>query len=457
MNMVIRRQSKTGGLALNKRNIKLLIVSLFFLFLSSSLYYATPIEEIKILVVCSDINDVMFANNLATITNSSVDILYLGIDLPDDRSKLSDPTYLIKYDEIWIPDLNVQWTEGGRLTREEVEALSNYVMNGGILVLGLNTYTQSWNRKLEEITGTRIIRIEKPETDSSEWDIIFNGRFYLYNDTYQTVIVSPYRARVLANYSNGLPAITLSHYGSGVGVLITFNPVEELIEHNPEIIDIYAHLAILALSERLGKPKIPIGELVLITLKKVFSHPFFLGALVFIILEIIAYLGFLPFGVTVLLAIPFLPFSKLLLKEECSKILEKVQTLRGVTLENLARELRKPPRRLKLPLVLLFLKKKIVILDLSPMDVRDSLVTPRGSESEGVAQWAIKRYPLLMREIIKNPRIRVIELAYRVDMPPYDVLRLLRELSRYGVVELKKAVVDYEVRPLDPLLRWSEV
>jgi hypothetical protein len=107
--------------------------------------------------------------------------------------------------------------------------------------------------------------------------------------------------------------------------------------------------------------------------------------------------------------------------------------------------------------VLLFLKKKIVILDLSPMDVRDSLVTPRGSESEGVAQWAIKRYPLLMREIIKNPRIRVIELAYRVDMPPYDVLRLLRELSRYGVVELKKAVVDYEVRPLDPLLRWSEV
>ncbi|MDK2854158.1 MAG: hypothetical protein PWQ92_1052 [Thermococcaceae archaeon] len=179
--------------------------------------------------------------------------------------------------------------------------------------------------------------------------------------------------------------------------------------------------------------------------------------MVFIILEIIAYLGFLPFGVTVLLAIPFLPFSKLLLKEECSKILEKVQTLRGVTLENLARELRKPPRRLKLPLVLLFLKKKIVILDLSPMDVRDSLVTPRGSESEGVAQWAIKRYPLLMREIIKNPRIRVIELAYRVDMPPYDVLRLLRELSRYGVVELKKAVVDYEVRPLDPLLRWSEV
>lgn len=438
---------------------KLLVVFLFFaLLFHLPPNYASPNEKARILVVCSDPEDVMFANTLGAEGNFTVDVLYLGRDLPDDRSLLSNELYLIKYDEIWIPDLNAGLTEGGRLNREETSALAEYVRRGGVLVLGLNTYTQSWSRTLERITGTRLMRIEKPEEASDEWNLVFEGRVYPYNATYQVAVVTPYRAQVLARYSNGLPAVTLSRYGRGVGVLMTFNPVKELVEYNPEIIDVYVHVANIALSERSGKPEIPAGEAVLLKLERVLLHPVFLGVLVFVLLEIMAYLGFLPFSVTVIFAVPLLPFSRFLLgRAPYSAILEIVRMLRGVTLGNLADEIGRSPRRLKFPLALLFLKKQISVIDLSPFGFKDVLVVLRGLEGDGVAAWAIEVYPRMMEIIASNPGIGVIDLARQVNMPPYDVLRLLRELSRYGVVELRKIVVDYEVYPMRPLLRWFEV
>jgi len=134
-----------------------------------------------------------------------------------------------------------------------------------------------------------------------------------------------------------------------------------------------------------------------------------------------------------------------------------VRMLRGVTLGNLADEIGRSPRRLKFPLALLFLKKQISVIDLSPFGFKDVLVVLRGLEGDGVAAWAIEVYPRMMEIIASNPGIGVIDLARQVNMPPYDVLRLLRELSRYGVVELRKIVVDYEVYPMRPLLRWFEV
>ena len=440
------------------RDLRLLAAFLFLALLSQlPLHSASPGEKAKILVVCSDPEDVMFANTLGAEGNFTVDVLYLGRDLPDDRSLLSNELYLIKYDEIWIPDLNSEWTYGGRLTRDEIAALGEYVKRGGILVLGLNTYTQSWSRTFERITGSRLMRVEKPKKTSEEWDLVFKGKVYPYNATYQVAIVSPYRAQVLAQYSNGLPAITLSRYGRGVGVLMTFNPVKELVEYNPTIIDVYVYLATTVLSERSGKPEIPLYEALIIKLERTFLHPIFLGVLILVVLEILAYLGFVPFSVTVISAIPFLPFSEFLLrKEPYSTTLETVRILRGVTLTNLAGEIGKTPRRLKFPLAVLFLKRQISLIDLSSLGFNDTLVVLRGLEAEGVAAWAIEVYPKMMEKIANNPGIGVIDLARQVNMPPYDVLRLLRELSRYGVVELRKIVVDYEVYPMRALLRWFE-
>jgi len=415
-------------------------------------------ERPKVLVVCSDLGDVMFANSLSTNGTLNVDVLYLGKDLPDDRSHLSDVLYLVNYDEIWIPDFNSELTYGGRLTRDEINALRTYVKNGGILVLGMNTYTQSWSKPFEEITGNRIIRVEKPAEDSNRWDIVYNNRVYKYNDIHQVVVVNPYRAEVFAKYVNGLPAVTVSKFGRGVGVLITFNPVKEVLELNPEIMALYLDVSSRALSERSSPPSLSEREIFIIKVKRVLLHPLFLGLLAFLVAEVLAYFGVLPFNVTVLLAFPLLPLSEFLLKwYPYREITKTIRFLRGITLSELGQELRMKKRRLKFLLALLILRGHINIIDLTPLGMNDVLVILKGLEAEGVASWAVRRYPRLMEIIANNPGVGVIELAHRVNMPPYDVLKLLRELSRYEVVELRKIVVDYEVYPMRPLLRWFEV
>ncbi|ASJ07684.1 hypothetical protein A3L08_08315 [Thermococcus pacificus] len=411
-------------------------------------------QSYRILFVCSDLEDVTLANSFG----NNGDILYLGKDLPDDRSPLSDILYLSKYDEIWIPDLNVQWTEGGRLSEGEIGALTEYVQSGGVLVIGLNTYTQSWSRKLDALLGVRVLRLESPIEDGEDLDIVFNERVYPYNDTYQAVIIRPEGAKVIARYRNGNPAITLNSYGSGVAVLMTFNPVKAYVEGNPSFVDLYREVSSEALKERKNPPTISNTKKTLILLKRVILHPITLGLLVFILLEILAYLGLMPLGLTVFFAAPFIPFWGIIKRRKrCTSVLEIISMMRGVTLSELSNEMGEKVRRLKFCIAILKLKRKISILDISRLGGRDYLITLHGLESEGVAAWAVEMYPRLMERIALHPGVTILDLARSSNMPPYEVLQLLREMSRYGVVEIRKMPFDYEVYSTRALLRWFEV
>lgn len=180
--------------------------------------------------------------------------------------------------------------------------------------------------------------------------------------------------------------------------------------------------------------------------------------LLLVVLEVLGYVGLMPQGITVLLAVPLLPFSKFLLKRPLyERIMETVVTLKGVTLSELSEETEVTRRRLKFPLAFLILNHRINLVDLRHLGENETLIVLRGFEGEGVASWAVRRYPRLMEIIANTPGVAIIDLAHRVNMPPYDVLRLMRELSKYGVVEVRKMVVDYEVYPMKPLLRWFEL
>jgi hypothetical protein len=424
------------------------------------LIYADPVssnsprnQNPKILFVCSDLGDVTLANSFG----DSVDILYLGKDLPDDRSLLSDILYLSKYDEIWIPDLNVQWTEGGRLNEWEIETLAEYVRSGGVLVLGLNTYVQSWSRKLDNLLGVRILRVEKPVDDGEDWDVVFGGRVYPYNDTYQEVVVRTVGAKVIATYKNGNPSITLNHYGSGIAALMTFNPVKAYVEGDRSFLEIYLAISSEALKERKNPPTVGTAKKTFILLKRTLFQPITLGLLAFVLLELLAYFGFMPLSLTVFFAAPLVPlWGRIKKRKRCTRIIETISVMRGVTLSELAEEMREKARRLKFCVAILKLKRKISLLDISRLGEKDYLMTLHGLEAEGVAAWAIERYPRLMEKIAYHPGVTIIELARTSNMPPYEVLELLREMSRYGVVEIRKMPFDYEVYPTRALSRWFE-
>jgi len=404
----------------------------------------------RVLVVCSDVGDVMFANALGS-HNLSVDVLYLGKDLPDDRSKLSNILYLVKYDEIWIPDFNSELADGGRLNIDEIDALEEYVKLGGVLVLGLNTYVQSWSRAFEKMTGTRPVRVE---TGEGIWNVTYGGNVYNYDARYGAIVVNPYRARVIANFSTGLPAVTVSRYGRGVGVVIAFNPVGALLE-NPDMVSLYRALGRDALNLRASKPEIPPWRAALIRAEMALHNPLTLCVIAFLLLQLLAYLGFLPMGVTVILALPLAPFSRKLLGRKLYRgIVELVDSSGGITMGELAERLNVKKRKLKFPLAVLLIGGVLNTVDLKPLGEGDTLIVPRGREAEGVAKWALSKYPEVMERIAREPGVRVVDLAYSLDYPPYELLRILRELSKHGVIELRKVVVDYEVYPLEPLLRW---
>lgn len=407
----------------------------------------------RVLVVCSDVSDVMFANTLG-FQGYNVDYLYLGRDLPGDRSRLSDLSYLLGYDEVWIPDLNVKWTSGGRLTRGEIQVLSEYVERGGVLVVGLNTYTQSWSPQLEDLTGAKILRLLPPTLCPGNLSIVYEGVEYEYNCSYQAVEVNPIRGEVVARFSNGMPAIVKSRYGDGVVVLLTFNPVNALMDE-PRLVALYSQIAGAALEERAHPPK-PLSpeEEVLLRVREEASSPWTWLLLFLILVWIMGVLGFLPYGATLVVAAPLLPLSKLLLRRPIYKrILEAVTTLRGVEESALAVEVGVKKRRLKFPLAVLHLNRRINLIDLTPAGVSDKLIVPWRGSYEGVSAWASRRYPDLVRLVVENPGITVDLLAYLLEKPPYDLLNLVRWLAIYGVLEVREIGGSHEVYPAKSLLR----
>ncbi len=102
--------------------------------------------------------------------------------------------------------------------------------------------------------------------------------------------------------------------------------------------------------------------------------------------------------------------------------METVVTLKGVTLSELSEETEVTRRRLKFPpLAFLILNHRINLVDLRHLGENETLIVLRGGfEGEGVASWAVRRYPPRLMEIIANtpPGVAIIDLAHRVNMPP---------------------------------------
>jgi len=407
----------------------------------------------RILVVCSDTSDVMFANSLATYGGFNVTVLYLGQNYHDSRSMLSNLEYLTKFDEIWIPDLNVQWTYGGRLSEGEISTLAKYVAVGGVLVIGMNTYVQSWSRTFERITGTKVVSIERA---NSPLYIVFNGEKYSYNASYGVLIVNTEDASVIARYSTGAPAITLSKFGRGVAVVMTFNPVKELLDYNPKIIRLYIDVARITLEERTSPPSLSGWEVLKAHIVGLLSNTLFDGAITLLVLELLAYLGWLPFRMIVILTVPFKPLAGRFLKRDPYKsIVEVIKRNGGMEFVELSKLIGMSPRRLRFYVALLVTARELNLVDISPLD-EGSLIVIRGEERMGIAAWAFRRYGRLLELIVKERGSKILEVARKSGYPPYDVLRLMRELSRYGIVEVKRAVIDYKVYPTDALERWAE-
>ncbi|WP_040681370.1 beta-galactosidase trimerization domain-containing protein [Thermococcus zilligii] len=405
----------------------------------------------RILVVCSDVEDVMMANSMDSF---AVDILYLGKDLPDDRALLSNLEYLAQYDEIWIPDLNLPWTYGGKLSQNEIDALKQYAEIGGVLVLGLNTYVQHWSRELDEILGVSLLRIK------SSGDVVYinySGKLYPYNTSFQIAVVRPVGADVIASYSTGEPAITEAHYGKGVVVLMTFNPVKAVVEQDENYASIYKDVAMKGLNGRASKPGLSTGKVIELKVKRLTLNPIFIGLMAFALLFLMAYLGYLPWGLTLAIVALTFPVSMHTQRKLQKKLTDVLEVLAGATLRELSEELGVEPKRLKFPVAVLKISRKAEIIDLSEFGEGDVLVTLRGKEIEGVAAWAADRYSRLMEKVTMNPGIRVLDLARSLNMPPYDVLETLKHLSKHGVVELRKIMFDYEVYPTKALARWFEV
>lgn len=403
--------------------------------------------------VCSDLGDVMLANSMES-AGFDVDVLYLGRDLPGDRSALSRVSYLAKYDEVWIPDLNVNWTQGGRLTRKELEALSKYVERGGVLVVGLNTFTQSWSRDLEDLTGARLMSLKSLDDCSGFWDIIYRGEEYTLKCGERVAVVRVDGGEVVAYYKNGYPAIVASRSG-GVAVLITFNPVTAS-QGNRSIVELLSRVALDSINER-SRPPYPASwlESLILRIDDASHSPLFQITLILVIAGLAGYLGFAPLGVVMLLAIPLLPLARLLQKRPTfRRILETVSYFKSIEESRLADELGVAARRLKLPLALLVLTGKVGLVDLKPLGGEGRLVVVKNGVADGVALWSLRAHPRLINAVVENPGVTVVELARITGMPPLDVLRIVRSLSMYGVVEVRKIDVHYEVYPTRSLLMW---
>ncbi len=179
------------------------------------------------LLVSSDVEDEAFAVLLSQVLGSEVHVLTL--EDPRSRFLLGNYWFLMRYDAVYLPDLNSVWSYGGGITEAEWETLLSYVRDGGVLLVGLNTLAGSDRLDAFE-RGARLtvsfISIGGPVP------LIYGSYRVLLNGTYGLLSVQPaVRYHVVAKYWTGMPAVVVMRLGKGSLIVAGFNVVKETVEN----------------------------------------------------------------------------------------------------------------------------------------------------------------------------------------------------------------------------------
>jgi Mn-dependent DtxR family transcriptional regulator len=427
----------------------------------------------RVLVVASDIDDVIWAHQLGLALrrqglNISVEVVYLWKDYPGaapERRKLGDIGFLWNYDAILLPDLNKRWMYGGMLKQDEIENLLVYARRGHLVLIGMNTLVQHWYPQLEESTGVHVIGIHTSVKDIGLFDVIYKGRLYDYNDTLGAVLVEPVTANVVAHFVyEDRPAVTLNRYGYGVVVFVAFNIVEAAVlqkngyEFTKMSADILASLlggikplpppSSYEVRERL---KNILAELVLLS-KSIYEAAGggLLGAaivaliilsILYVVLLAAAYACLIAPETSAALLRLLLPAKKepdrieksvsLLLSEEVAQGVDEIAERLGISRSAVCRALawliaRGQVRRVKScgeTYYALSDKAPLAFLAVNPL------------------------YRSIAELVQREPGITVHEVAARLGIPFDTALLACKELAANGVLEMRKVMLEYELYP----------
>ena len=430
----------------------------------------------RVLVVASDISDIIWAHILSVEfehigVNVSIKVAYIGKDNPSAstvRERLSDIGFLWKYDAVLLPDINKEFTWGGKLRKSEIDALRLYARRGHLVLFGLNTFVQHWYPVLEQMCGVRTVGLEGGSTDTPMLDIVVNGTVYHYNDTFGAVLASPTGCKVVATFHGyPYPAICVNRYGEGLVVLAAFNVVKAVVAQKDGA-NIAALLArILAKQLASIRPLPPptsyvVGE----RLRSVLLSPYYalvglakrigggiLGysvalvvavLLTYVALLALSMLCLLPRRLRVIVARPLARLTEPWEKE--LHVLKVIRDEEPISAKALSAKTGMGRRSLCMALTLLEARRMLVVIK-------------HGSERlyvyrDDLAKIVVETNPLyrgIVKLVEKEPGITVHEIAARLSTPPDLVLNACKYLASIGVLELRKASFEYEVYPASPL------
>jgi len=452
-----------------------IIILILTTYLASSINVLAE-SKYHILVVASDMEDVIWAHTLNGVFREmgldvAMDILYIGrdyIEASTDRSKLSDIGFLWNYNAVLLPDLNMEFSYGGRLGSKEIDTLKTYVERGHVVLIGLNTFVHSWHPTLEHMAGANIVGLIGGEKNVDILDIVFNNTVHRYNATFQAVLVSPNGCNAIAIYKGvQYPAICVNRFGYGITILATFNVVEAVVSQSNglDIAMIIANVIRDSLASTKPQPP-PYSYILRKSIENILLYPFnsianifgggplgYTVAIIFILLSIyialliLSLLCIAPHRLRIAVVKPLTKILKPRKRE--LEILSIVRDMGPTTFGELLA--RTNMDRLKICNTLTFLEARKLVLAIVYRD--EKMYVCR----EDLAKAIVALEPLY-REITdmvqREPGITIHEIAARLAIAPDKVLNICRYLASIGVIELRKVSLEYEVYPID---RYSSI
>jgi len=478
------RQMETlaSGIPIHVAGVLIVIAVLLPVLAPVELYAGPGQESYSILVVASDLGDVIWANRMGEALNKlgvsvSVEVLYVGADYPgaqSTRSKLSDVGFLWGYSAILIPDLNREFTWGGRLSDGEIDALRLYVEGGHLLMIGLNTYVHSWHPILDELSGVSIAGLTGGLNYTGALDIVVNGSIYRYNSTFGAALVYQKGCTAEAYFSSyqEYPAICVNRFGDGVVVLATFNAVEAVVSQGNgfEIALLLAKILKDDLEKVHPKP-LPVGYSIREALTNVFTQPFralaeglgggLIGyAVATLVLLLILYAVILALSLLCLLSrrlrvLSVKPLTKLF---KPTKLEQKVLAVLEEAVFGDLEELAQSTLAQSMGLNKSKMCRALSLLEARGL-VRYVKLYDRGTyflrrDEARVATILNPLYRDIADLVSREPGITITEIAARLSIPPDTVLKACREMAVLGIVEVRKVSFEYEVYPLKKPRGW---
>jgi len=449
-----------------------LIAALLLLAVSASiaLHAETENEGYSILVVASDLGDVMWAHRMGEAlnqlgVNATVEILYIGRDYPEAqsaRSKLTDLGFLWRFRAILVPDLNREFTWGGRLSDVEIEALRLYVERGHLLMIGLNTYIHSWHPVLDQLAGASVAGLAGGANDTEALDIVVGGTIYRYNDTFGAVLVYQRGCRAEAYFYafQQYPAICVNSFGDGVVVLAAFNVVEAVVSQDNGF-DMALLLA-KVLKEKLNSvhPKplslsYTLGEIIrgaavkpIESLAGIFGGGLIgytaaaaiIAAALYAALQALSLLCLLPRRLRAPIVRPLTRLAKLGGLEQ--RVLDALWEAVLADVDELAQSV--GVDRVKVCRALTLLEARRLVKS-TPFDGR--IVYFLREDEQLIVLGLNPLYRDILDLVAAEPGITVTEIAARLSIPPDAALKACRELALRGIIELRKVSLDCEAYP----------